>query len=73
MPASLAALIVNSWSIGADGRYQPPPAYVLQVLGPAPAAGQPPPVLKEMTVTPAETWYRSEPNERKATVEVSVP
>ena len=73
LPQSLAALIVNSWSLGADGKYQPPPAYVLQVLGPAPAAGQPPPVLKEMTVTPTEAWYRSEPNERKATVEVSVP
>jgi len=73
LPRTLAALIVNSWSIGANGKYAPPPAYALEVLGPAPGPDQPPPVLKTVTVTPAESWHRPDPNALEPTVEVTVP
>ena len=73
LPASMAALIVRSWMITADNRRLPPPDYILRVLGPPANTNAPPPVLKEIRVKPAADWYRPDPNERKATVEVTVP
>jgi len=73
LPQTQAALVVNSWGFDAAGKYLPPPAYVLEVVGPAPGPEKPPPVLNTVTVTPADAWYRPRPNEPAPTVEVTVP
>lgn len=71
-PQTRAALIVRTWSVGADNQRLPPPAYKLRVLGPRPGRDRPPPVLKEIEVTPTDAWYRPEPNVLQATVEVTL-
>jgi hypothetical protein len=72
-PQALNPLIVRTWRIEAEGKVVPPPQYKLRVLGPAPNPDTPQPVLKEVDVTPQDDWYRPQPNEQKATVEVTVP
>jgi hypothetical protein len=73
LPQTQAALIVNAWGFDATGKYLPPPAYTLEVLGPAPAPDKPEPVLKTVTVTPGDSWHRPRPNDPVPTVEVTVP
>ena len=71
-PQTRAALTVRTWIVGADNQRLPPPAYKLRVLGPRPGRDKPPPVLKEIEVTPTDAWYRLEPNVLQATVEIEL-
>ena len=71
-PQTRASLTVRTWSVGADNQRLPPPVYKLRVLGPRPGRDKPPPVLKEIEVTPTDAWYRPEPNVLQATVEVTL-
>ncbi len=74
LPQSLEPLIVCSWQYDADGKLQPAPAYQLNIVGPVQAAGtEPRKILKSVTVTPEVGWYRAIPNEKKPTIEVSLP
>jgi hypothetical protein len=73
LPQSLTPLIVKSWMMGEDGKLIPAPDYSLNVLEPAVEAGAKPRVLKSMKLRPDETWFRSEPNAPKPTVEVQLP
>jgi hypothetical protein len=73
LPQSLEPLIVRSWQFDPDAKLQPPPTYQLNIVGPAQAEGTERKVLKTMTVTPAANWYRANANEKKATVEITLP
>ncbi len=73
LPQSLEPLIVRSWQYDADAKLQPAPAYQLNIVGPTQTAGMERKVLKSVTVTPAAEWYRPQPNEKKPTIEVSLP
>jgi hypothetical protein len=73
LPQSLEPLIVRSWQYDADAKLQPAPAYQLNIVGPVQAAGTERKVLKSVTVTPEVGWYRAIPNEKKPTIEVSLP
>lgn len=73
LPETLGALMVRNWSIGKDKAVVPPPAYTLIVSEPPKTDGTDGKVLKTVSITPAESWFRAKPNEPKATVEVSVP
>ena len=73
LPQSLEPLIVRSWQYDADAKLHPAPAYQLNIVGPVQAAGAERKVLKSVTVTPDAEWYRPIPNEKKPTIEVSLP
>lgn len=73
LPHSLEPLIVRSWQYDPDAKLQPAPAYQLNIVGPMQAEGTERKVLKSVTVTPAAEWYRANPNEKKPTIEVSLP
>jgi hypothetical protein len=73
LPQSLEPLIVRSWQYDADAKLQPAPVYQLNIVGPVQAAGTERKLLKSLTCTPAAEWYRANPNEKKPTIEVSLP
>ncbi len=73
LPQSLEPLIVRSWQYDADAKLQLTPAYQLNIVGPVQAAGTERKILKSVTVTPEVGWYRANPNEKKPTIEVSLP
>jgi hypothetical protein len=73
LPKTLEPLIVRSWMIDADGKLAAAPEYQLEVLAPVLGPGEVPQVLKAITVTPKEEWFRPEPNEKRATLEVMLP
>jgi len=70
MPRSMRALTVRSWRLGRDGKVVRAPFYdlVASVLEP----GKPARELKRQLVEPQDKWYRADPNERVATVEISL-
>jgi len=73
LPKSLEPLILRGWMFDPDGKPVAAPEYQLKVLAPATAAAGERPVLKTVSVTPGENWYRPQPNDKKATVEVTLP
>lgn len=72
LPKTLEPLIVRSWMFDADAKQVAAPEYQLRVLAPAAGGGEPQ-ALKTIALTPQDTWFRPEPNEKKATVEVTLP
>ncbi len=72
LPQTLSPLIVASWSIDYAGKPVPAPEYTVKVLGPAAKEGAPRPVLKMVTVKPADNWFRPKPNAVTPTVEVTL-
>lgn len=73
LPKSLEPLIVRSWQFDADAKLQPAPTYQLNIVGPFQGEGVERKVLKSLSITPDASWYRADPNEKKPTVEVSLP
>lgn len=73
LPKSLEPLIVRSWQFDADAKLQPAPTYQLNIVGPTQGDGAARKVLKSLTLTPEAGWYRADPNEKKPTIEVSLP
>jgi hypothetical protein len=73
LPKTLEPLILRGWMFDPDGKPVAVPEYQLRVLGPAPAGAGERPVLKTLSVKPDETWYRPQPNDKRATVEVTLP
>jgi hypothetical protein len=73
LPKTLEPLILRGWMFDPDGKPVVAPEYQLRVLAPAAAAAGERPVLKTVSVTPGESWYRPLPNDKKATVEVTLP
>ena len=73
LPKSLEPLILRGWMFDPDGKPVAAPEYQLRVLAPATAAAGERPVLKTVSVKPDETWYRPQANDKKATVEVTLP
>lgn len=73
LPKTLEPLILRGWMFDPDGKPIAVPQYQLRVLGPAPAGAGERAVLKTLTVTPQESWYRPLPNDKKPTIEVMLP
>lgn len=73
LPKTLEPLILRGWMFDPDGKPVAAPEYQIRVLAPAAAAAGERPVLKTVSVTPGETWYRPLPNDKKATLEVTLP
>jgi hypothetical protein len=73
LPKSLEPLIVRSWQLDADAKLQAAPTYQLNIVGPIEGEGASRKVLKSVTVTPDASWYRADPNEKKPTIEMSLP
>jgi len=70
LPQSMRALTVRSWTIGKDGKVVRPPFYDLIVY--AAQEGSPPKEIKQLLVEPQDKWYRPDPNEKNAAVEVNL-
>jgi hypothetical protein len=73
LPKTLEPLIVRRWMFDPDGKFMQAPEYQLKVLAPATAAGAERATLKALSITPADDWYRPLPNDKKATVEITLP
>jgi len=73
LPKTLEPLILRGWMFDPDGKPVAVPEYQLRVLAPATAAAGERTVLKTVSVKPDETWYRPQPNDKKPTVEVTLP
>jgi hypothetical protein len=73
LPRSFNPLLVRAWSVGRDAKTIPAPEYTLRVLAPAVQAGGMRRVLKEIAVTPQDSWYRPRPDAPTPTVEVTLP
>jgi hypothetical protein len=73
LPDTLEPLIVRGWTYDDDVKPVAAPSYVVSVVPPASAAGDPPKPLVSTTVTPDASWYRAEPNKPEPTVEVKTP
>ena len=73
LPKTLEPLILRGWMFDPDGKPVPVPEYQLRVLGPPPAGAGEGPVLKTLSIKPDETWYRPQPNDKRATLEVTLP
>jgi len=72
-PRTLEPLIVRGWQMDADGKLRPAPTYQLNILGPILGENGERKVLKSLSVTPEAAWFRADPNDKKPTVEVSLP
>ena len=73
LPATLRPLVVQTWSMDAQGNVTAAPQYRISVLGPVTKEGAQRPVLAEKTVEPDASWYRQDPDAPQATVEIALP
>ncbi len=73
LPKSLEPILVRSWQYDADRNLQPAPTYQFQIVGPDQGEATPRKVLKSLAVTPAAAWYRENANDKKPTLEISLP
>ncbi|HEV3022463.1 MAG TPA: hypothetical protein VGX76_08345, partial [Pirellulales bacterium] len=73
MPKTLEPLIVRGWMFDPDGKLVKAPEYQLKVLAPPTAAVGERATLKTLSIMPGDDWYRPLPNDKKATVEITLP
>lgn len=73
LPGTQRSLVVRSWSIGVDKSKVSAPFYDIRVLAPQTQTGVAPQVLASVTVDPADSWQRPEPDAPIPTVEITVP
>ncbi|MDA0833486.1 MAG: right-handed parallel beta-helix repeat-containing protein [Planctomycetota bacterium] len=72
-PRTLEPLIVRGWHLDADAKPQPAPQYQVNIVGPIIGENGERKILKTLTVTPEPGWYRADANEKKPTLEVTLP
>jgi hypothetical protein len=72
LPRSFSPLIVKAWTIDLKGATLPAPEYAVKILGPVAKEGAPRPVLKAQSFRPAESMFRTRPNDPVADLDVSL-
>lgn len=73
LPRSLEPLIVRGWQLDANAKPIAAPTYQLNIVGPPEGEAGNRKVLKTLSITPEAGWYRADANDKKPTIEVSLP